>query len=39
VITTYNELYLQSLTDPDGFWAHAAEELHWYKKWDQVLDL
>lgn len=38
-MNTYNELYLQSLSDPDGFWAHAAEELHWYKKWDQVLDL
>jgi len=38
-MTTYNELYLQSITDPDSFWAKAAEELHWYKKWDQVLDL
>ena len=38
-MTTYNALYLQSLTNPDDFWASAAEELHWYKKWDQVLDL
>jgi len=38
-MTTYNELYQQSITDPDCFWANAAEELHWYKKWDQVLDL
>jgi len=38
-MTTYNELYQQSIADPDSFWANAAEELHWYKKWDQVLDL
>jgi len=38
-MTTYNVLYQQSITDPDSFWANAAEELHWYKKWDQVLDL
>ena len=38
-MTTYNELYQQSITDPESFWANAAEELHWYKKWDQVLDL
>ncbi|MBN9521393.1 acetate--CoA ligase [bacterium] len=25
-------------TDPDGFWAHHAEALHWFKKWDTVLD-
>jgi 2-methylcitrate dehydratase len=40
VITPYNELYLQPLTDPDGFWAHATEELHWYEiKWDPVPEL
>lgn len=22
--------------DPDGFWAHAAEQLPWFRKWDQV---
>ncbi len=24
--------------DPEGFWAHHAEALHWFKKWDTVLD-
>ncbi|MBC8333299.1 MAG: acetate--CoA ligase [Anaerolineae bacterium] len=24
--------------DLEGFWASEAEELEWYKKWDQVLD-
>jgi propionyl-CoA synthetase len=25
-------------TIPDGFWAKAAEDCHWYKRWDKVLD-
>ena len=25
-------------SDPDGFWAHHAENLHWFYKWDKVLD-
>lgn len=24
--------------DPDAFWAEQAESLHWFKKWDTVLD-
>jgi acetyl-CoA synthetase len=24
--------------DPDGFWGHHAESLHWFHKWDTVLD-
>jgi acetyl-CoA synthetase len=24
--------------DPEAFWAHAAEDLHWFKRWDRVLD-
>ena len=35
----YNALYQQSITDPESFWANTAEELHWYKKWNRVLDL
>lgn len=35
---TYAEVYRRALDDPDGFWAAAAAEVHWYKKWDQVLD-
>jgi acetyl-CoA synthetase len=34
----YNALYERSIQDPEGFWAEAAEELHWFKKWDTVLD-
>lgn len=38
-MTNYNDLYQQSINDPDQFWGDAAEELHWYKKWDQVINL
>jgi propionyl-CoA synthetase len=34
----YVEAYEQSIKDPDAFWAKAAEECHWNKKWDKVLD-
>jgi len=34
----YERLYRRSLEDPDGFWAEAAEELHWFRKWDRVLN-
>ena len=34
----FDEIYAQSLDDPEGFWAQAAEDVHWYKKWDKVLD-
>ena len=25
-------------SDPDGFWGRHAESLHWFYKWDKVLD-
>lgn len=34
----YSEIYQQSITDPNGFWGEAAEAVHWFKKWDNVLD-
>ncbi|MCH7492895.1 AMP-binding protein, partial [Patescibacteria group bacterium] len=34
----YKKIYKEALADPDKFWAEAAEELEWYKKWDTVLD-
>ncbi len=38
-MTDYNELYQQSIDDPETFWANAAEDLHWNKKWDKVIDM
>lgn len=34
----YAEAYEKSINDPDGFWGPIAEDCHWYKKWDKVLD-
>jgi acetyl-CoA synthetase len=34
----YEALYKKSIEDPEAFWAAAAEELHWFKPWDKVLD-
>lgn len=35
---TYDDVFRRSITNPEEFWAEAAEEISWYKKWDQVLD-
>jgi propionyl-CoA synthetase len=32
------QLHERSLRDPDGFWATAAEAIHWERGWDKVLD-
>jgi propionyl-CoA synthetase len=34
----YEEVYRQSIEDPEGFWGEVAEDVHWYEKWDTVLD-
>src|SRR5690242_3946886 len=34
----YEAAYRNWLRDPEGFWAEAAEAIHWYRRWDQVLD-
>lgn len=34
----YDAAYQRSMQDPEGFWAEIAEDCHWYKKWDKVLD-
>jgi acetyl-CoA synthetase len=31
-------IYDEAEADPEGFWARQAEELHWFHKWDRVLD-
>ncbi|MBL6918995.1 MAG: acetate--CoA ligase [Puniceicoccaceae bacterium] len=36
--SAYRTLYEKSVQDPEAFWAEAAGELHWFKKWDTVLD-
>jgi propionyl-CoA synthetase len=34
----YEAAYREWLRDPEEFWAQAAEAIHWFKKWDRVLD-
>ena len=34
----YQEMYDRSVNDPAGFWAEAAEDFHWFQKWDKVFD-
>jgi propionyl-CoA synthetase len=36
--TIYDEVYRRSMSDPEGFWAAAAEDIHWDRRWDRVLD-
>src|SRR5947207_529408 len=28
----------RSIEDPEAFWSEAGAAIHWYKKWDKVLD-
>lgn len=34
----YDVAFQKSINDPDGFWGEAAENCHWYKRWNKVLD-
>ena len=34
----YERAYQRSIQDPEGFWGEVAEDCHWYKRWDKVLD-
>lgn len=34
----YEEAFKRSISDPEGFWGEAAENCHWFKRWDKVLD-
>ncbi|HYO10525.1 MAG TPA: acetate--CoA ligase [Tepidisphaeraceae bacterium] len=34
----YDRLYRESIDQPEAFWGAQAERLHWFKKWDKVLD-
>jgi propionyl-CoA synthetase len=36
--SAYQETYDRWLSDPERFWAEAAEAIHWDRKWDRVLD-
>src|SRR5205823_4221829 len=33
-----DDVYTQWVKDPEGFWAEAGEAIHWYQRWNRVLD-
>ncbi len=35
-VEQYQQLYEQSLDDPDSFWEGVASELHWFERWRAV---
>ncbi len=34
----YHEVYGSWQRDPEAFWAEAAEEIDWFRRWDKVFD-
>jgi acetyl-CoA synthetase len=34
----YDQMYRESIDQPEQFWGKIAAELHWFKKWDRVLE-
>ncbi|MFZ4793012.1 MAG: acetate--CoA ligase [Blastocatellia bacterium] len=34
----FERLYAEAEADPEGWWASQAERLHWFRKWDRVLE-
>jgi acetyl-CoA synthetase len=37
-LEAYRQLYQEAEADPEAFWARAAGNLDWFKRWDKVLD-
>ncbi len=35
---SYDEVHRRSVEAPEAFWGAEAERLHWFKRWDRVLD-
>ena len=35
-LKNYDEVYQQSIADPEKFWAEIASELDWFKPWDKI---
>ena len=34
----YQKAWKKGIESPEDFWSSVAENFHWYKKWDKVLD-
>ena len=37
-MSKYVDVHSRSIEDPEGFWGEIAQDLHWDKPWDRVLD-
>ena len=37
-MSPYEAIHARSIDAPEEFWAEAAEQVHWFKKWHTVLD-
>ena len=35
---TSPDIYETAAADPEGFWEGWAEQMHWFRRWDRVLD-
>ena len=35
---SYEEIHRRSIANPKEFWSEQAERLHWFQRWDTVLD-
>ncbi len=36
--SVYEQVYQRSMRDPEAFWAEAAEDIYWERRWDKVFD-
>ena len=39
IVKDYEKTLKKVARNSEKFWEKAAEELHWFKKWDKVLDM
>jgi acetyl-CoA synthetase len=37
-MATYEKLHTEALNQPEKFWGDVAQEFHWYKPWNSVLE-
>ncbi len=37
-VEEYQQLYKRSIEDPEGFWRDVAQNFHWFKPFDKVLE-
>jgi acetyl-CoA synthetase len=37
-LAEYERLYEDAENDPEKFWGQVADELHWFRRWDSVLE-